>query len=105
MADEGTRPLNNHLANMTSGRLLARNTLLNLAGQTAPLMIAVVAIPLLVRNLGVDRFGLLTIGWALVGSFSLFDLGLGRAMTKLVAERTGRGEVSDVPALVWTTLA
>jgi O-antigen/teichoic acid export membrane protein len=39
------------------------------------------------------------------GYFSFFDLGLGRALTKLAAEHLGRGSVSEVPALVWTAIA
>ena len=43
------------------------------------MMVALATIPALVRRLGTDRFGILTIGWAVLGYFSLFDLGLGRA--------------------------
>ena len=64
------------------GRTIARNTIWNIVGQSLPLLLAVVAIPLLIRRLGVDRFGVLTLAWALVGYFGLFDLGLGRALDK-----------------------
>ncbi len=89
---------------LLSGRLLARNSLWNLLGYGLPLGVAVVAIPPLVSALGTERFGFLAIGWALVGYFSLFDLGLGRALTKLVAERLARREVHDLPQLVGTGL-
>src|SRR5918998_2593407 len=92
-------------SNLTSGRLLARNTIFNFAGQAAPLLVALVAIPLLIEGLGTDRFGVLTLAWIVIGYFSLFDLGLGRALTKLVAERLGTGREDEVPDLVWTGLA
>jgi O-antigen/teichoic acid export membrane protein len=57
---------------------------------------------MLVRALGTDRFGILTLAWALIGYFSLFDFGLGRALTKVVAERTGQGRDDEVPGVVWT---
>jgi O-antigen/teichoic acid export membrane protein len=69
-----------------------------------PLLVAVVAIPPLVNGLGVARFGVLSLAWVFVGYFSLFDFGLGRAMTQLVAERLGRDDESEVPQLVWTAL-
>ena len=69
---------------LTRGSLLARNTLWNLLGQVAPMSVALFAIPMLIRRVGTDRFGILTIAWMVVGYFSLFDLGLGRAMTNLV---------------------
>jgi O-antigen/teichoic acid export membrane protein len=43
------------------GRLLARNTLLNLAGQVILLMVGLVTIPYVVRALGTARFGVLSI--------------------------------------------
>lgn len=44
--------------NLVSGRLLARNTLLNFIGQAVPLLVGVVTIPFIVRGLGTERFGL-----------------------------------------------
>ena len=41
---------NTSLPGLTGGNLLARNTLLNLVGQAAPLLVAVVAIPFIVRG-------------------------------------------------------
>jgi O-antigen/teichoic acid export membrane protein len=67
------------IPNLTSGRLLARNTIWNLIGQLVPLLVGMVAIPPLVRGLGIDRFGLLSLVWVIIGYFSFFDLGLGRA--------------------------
>jgi O-antigen/teichoic acid export membrane protein len=62
-------------------------------------------LPLLTSGLGPERFGVLTLAWAVLGYFSLFDLGLGRATTKIVAEKIGRGEEAMVPPLVWSSLA
>lgn len=90
---------------LISGPRLARNTLWNLVGQGSPLLVAAVAIPILIRQIGVDRYGILSISWMLIGYFSLFDFGVGRALTKFVADRLGTDSESDVPALVWTSLA
>jgi O-antigen/teichoic acid export membrane protein len=46
----------------------------------------------------------LTLAWALIGYASLFDIGLGRALTQLVAKKLGSGEDHEIPALVWTSL-
>ncbi len=55
------------------GRLLARNVIWNLIGNGAPMIVAVFCIPILIRGLGKDRFGVLALAWALVGYASLFD--------------------------------
>src|SRR2546430_6915463 len=94
----------NHNGHLTRGRLLARNTVWNLLGSGAPMLVAVFCIPIIIRELGKERFGVLTLAWALVGYASLFDFGLGRALTQLVAKKLGAGEEREVPNLVWTTL-
>lgn len=86
------------------GRLLARNTAINALGHILPLLIAVVAMPAVVRGLGEDRFGVLSLAWMVLGYFAVFDLGLGRAATKFVAEALGRGDRASVPTLVWTAI-
>ena len=90
--------------NLTSGKRLSRNVFWNIIGTGAPLIVAVIAIPILIDNLGKDRFGVLSIAWMVVGYFSLFDMGLGRALTKLVAEKLGKQQQEEVPSLVLTTL-
>jgi O-antigen/teichoic acid export membrane protein len=89
---------------LTSGRLLARNTLWNLLGQTAALVVAVFTLPILVAQLGPDRLGVLLLIWMLVGYAGLFDLGVGRALTKMAADKIGEGAVAEIPPLFWTSM-
>ena len=99
-----TETARKHNGHLTSGRLLARNTVWNLVGSGGPMVVAIFCIPVLIRELGTDRFGVLTLAWAVIGYAGLFDLGLGRALTQLVAKKLGAGEDRDVPTLVWTSL-
>jgi O-antigen/teichoic acid export membrane protein len=92
------------VSHLTSGRLLARNTVWNLLGQMLPMAVGVVAVPLLIRGMGIARFGILSLAWIVVGYFSLFDLGIGRALTKLVADKLGANEEHSIPPLAWTSL-
>lgn len=84
---------------MTSTRLLARNTAFNLAGQVLPLGVAVVAVPVLLRALGSDRFGILTLAWALIGYFAILDFGVGRALTQAASEAIGIGDTDRLREL------
>ena len=65
---------------------------------------ALVTVPLLIRGLGNERFGILTVGWVVIGYFGLFDFGLGRALTKLVAERLASSDQDGVGELIWTAI-
>ena len=64
---------------------LIKHSFYNLLGLGFPLILAVFCIPILIRELGSANFGLLTLIWAVVSYFGLFDLGLGRALTQLLA--------------------
>src|SRR5256885_12956782 len=88
-----------------AGRALARNALLNLAGQTAPIAAALVSIPIIVRGLGVERFGLLTLAWTLLGYLAVFDLGVGRATVRFGAQRLADADAAGFRSVVWTSLA
>ncbi|MHB8754744.1 MAG: flippase [Candidatus Acidiferrales bacterium] len=89
----------------TGGRLLARNTIWNLIGGGVPMLVAIICIPILIKGLGKDRFGILALAWVIIGYAGFFDLGVGRALTQFVAKKLGAGEERDIPPLVWTSLA
>ena len=94
-----------HGHDLTRGGLLARNVALNLAGWALPAVAALIAVPLLVRGLGDARFGVLALAWTALGYFSIVDLGMGRAVTHAVAERTGQGRESETGRVVRASLA
>ncbi len=79
-------------------RSIARNTILNFGGLSLPLLVGVAVMPIITHNMGATRFGLLGLTLALLEYSGLFDLGLGRATTKHVAEKlaTGEDEISHL---------
>lgn len=76
----------------------------NLGGLAAPLLFAAVSVPVLVKQLGNERFGLLALAWALIGFAGVFDLGIGRATTHLLAHLRGSGRLADVPVVISTAV-
>lgn len=64
----------------------------------------VVTIPYIVKGLGTDGYGILSIAFMVLGYFSIFDLGLSRATVKFVAEHLTPEKVHKVPELVWTSI-
>ena len=87
-----------------SGAKVARNAALNLGGNVVPLMVGVIAIPIIVHRLGIERFGVLAFAWVLLGYAGLFDLGIGRASTKYLAEAIGMRDGARARSIVWTSL-
>jgi O-antigen/teichoic acid export membrane protein len=80
------------------------NSALNFLGQVVVMVIAFVSIPFIVRTLGSERFGLLTLLWMFVGYFTVFDLGVGQAAVKFVSERIGSSDREGAAQVLRTVL-
>lgn len=75
---------------------IIKNTIYNLIGLGTPLLIAIYSIPVLISVLGDDKFGVLTLIWAIVSYLGLLDLGLGRALTLQLAPMIKNRDVDSV---------
>jgi O-antigen/teichoic acid export membrane protein len=80
---------------------IKRNTLINLAGATAPTLISLMIVPLYLRLIGEARFGVLVLVWLVVGYFEFFDFGIGKATSNHMA-RLRDGPTSAREAAFWT---
>jgi O-antigen/teichoic acid export membrane protein len=78
--------------------------LLNLAGHGAPVLAALFAVPVLLRSLGTDRFGVLALAWVVVAFAGVLDLGIGRAVTQMISASTAHGEHQRIGRLLGTAI-
>jgi O-antigen/teichoic acid export membrane protein len=85
-------------------RLLTRNGLINFTGQAVFVLVAAATIPFMIRELGVERFGLLSIAWVAPEYFTFVDLGVGRAAIKYLAEALGKGDKGRMSRLASTAV-
>jgi O-antigen/teichoic acid export membrane protein len=76
----------------------------NLFTQVLVAGVALWAIPIIVRGLSKEGFGLLAIVWAFVGYFTLLDFGVSRAATKYFSEAAGRGSHTEMYNLLWSSV-
>ena len=67
---------------MARNNVLNRGALYNLLGTGIPLLVGLISVPILLKSLGNQTFGLLTLIWTAIGYFGLFDFGIGRALSQ-----------------------
>jgi O-antigen/teichoic acid export membrane protein len=80
---------------------IKRNTLINLTGAVAPMILSLVIVPSYLRLVGEARFGVLVLVWLFVGYFEFFDFGIGKATANHMA-RLREAPVAERAAAFWT---
>jgi len=70
---------------------VSKHTTYNLLGALMPVGIALATVPLYLRIVGPERYGLLSICWLLLGYFGLFDFGISRAVSQRMASLREHG--------------
>jgi O-antigen/teichoic acid export membrane protein len=85
--------------------IVRRFFLFNLAGNILPVLVALVAVPVIAAHAGVERLGALGVVWGVVGYFGFLDFGLSRVVTRRVAlaHELGRlaDELSELRGFLW----
>ena len=81
-----------------------KNSALNVGSQIVVMLVMVAAMPFIVRGLGEVAFALLSLIWTVITYFSLWDLGIGRSVTKFVAEKHASGKTEEVVAIIYQSI-
>lgn len=83
---------------------LVKNALANYGGTVFAFLYGVLLTPFIIRTLGDTLYGTWTVIASITGYLTLFDLGLGSALSKYAAEYENRGEAHIVDQLTSTLL-
>ena len=71
---------------MLVDKKLITNVLHNSYSVILPLIITIVTVPIYLKIIGLERYGVLSVIWLVFGYFGLFDFGLSRATTHALAK-------------------
>ncbi|HZC22172.1 MAG TPA: flippase [Candidatus Binatia bacterium] len=85
-------------------RTVGFNTFCQVSAQLAPAAAAIFSIPILLRHLGPEAYGIVTLFSTVLIYFAMLDLGLGRATTRFIAQSLEAGNREDVGRYFWSSL-
>lgn len=84
-----------------TGRLIARNSLLNLSTGGLVLLLNVAFAPLMLRAFGMEIYGLLAVTWMVLGHLTWLDFGMSAASAKFAARELARSRPDEAAAWTW----
>lgn len=82
---------------------VARHTLVNIASAILPMALGLATVPLFLRTIGGERYGVLAVILALLTYFSFLDLGFGIAVGQRIASLSTKSS-SEPSRILWTAL-
>jgi O-antigen/teichoic acid export membrane protein len=83
---------------------LFKNSFYNTAGGVLRIGLGIITIPLLIRQLGVEEYGLWTLASAVIGVVALAEAGLATATTVFVAQDLGAEDVAGLSQTLTVTV-
>ncbi len=84
---------------------LLKNSTWIIASTGFPLILGFILIPDILDKLGHVKFGILSVIWVIIGYSSIFDLGLGKAVTKITADKIAQRKKRELTEIFYTSIA
>lgn len=86
-----------------TSRRFSGDVTINLVFSLIPIAVTLVSVPLYLDQIGLERYGILTLVWVLTGMLAVFDFGMGTATNYFVARARGTAEAPAAGTVVLTT--
>jgi O-antigen/teichoic acid export membrane protein len=89
---------------MHKGSPVFRNVAYNFLSQVWFLVLPLAASPYIVRHLGADAFGVLSLASAVIGYLAILDLGMGTATIKYIADHYAERDFQSISKVIGTSI-
>jgi O-antigen/teichoic acid export membrane protein len=81
---------------------LLRNVAINFCGLVLPTFVSLVTVPAYIRALGVERYGVVSLVWTLIGYFGVLDLGMSMAAQNHISKALASGDARQGAQVFWS---
>ena len=82
-------------------KAVLKNVWINLLGLILPTFVSLLTVPAYIKLLGVERYGVISLVWALIGYFSVLDLGMSLATENRIAKARAANE-DNIDRIFWS---
>ncbi len=87
---------------MTLTKKILKNTIYNFLGRLWAAIVGILLTPYIVSKLGIERFGVWAIIFAVTGYFSLLDFGVGQSFVRFIANAWGKNDREKINKIIST---
>ncbi|SAK52012.1 lipopolysaccharide biosynthesis related membrane protein [Caballeronia hypogeia] len=83
---------------------MVRNVAINFVGLILPTFVSLATVPAYIRLVGVERYGVVSLVWTLIGYFSILDLGMSMAAQHQIAKAHAAGDIAQRTRVFWSAV-
>lgn len=83
---------------------MVRNVAINFIGLILPTFVSLATVPAYIRLVGVERYGVISLVWTLIGYFSILDLGMSMAAQHQIAKAHAAGDADRRARVFWSAV-
>ncbi|ACR31268.1 oligosaccharide flippase family protein [Burkholderia glumae] len=81
---------------------ILKNVAVNFVGLILPTFVSLVTVPAYIHTLGVDRYGVVSLVWTLIGYFGILDLGMSMAAQNQISKALASGDPQQCERVFWS---
>lgn len=81
---------------------ILKNVSINFIGLILPTFVSLVTVPAYIHALGVERYGVVSLVWTLIGYFGILDLGMSMAAQNHISKALASGDADESARVFWS---
>ncbi|MGH8778551.1 flippase [Paraburkholderia sp.] len=81
---------------------ILKNVAINFFGLVLPTFVSLVTVPAYIKLLGVERYGVISLVWTLIGYFGILDLGMSMAAQNHISKARASDDTSASSRVFWS---
>ncbi|WP_250468640.1 oligosaccharide flippase family protein [Caballeronia sp. GAFFF2] len=83
---------------------MVRNVGINFVGLILPTFVSLATVPAYIHLVGVERYGVISLVWTLIGYFGILDLGMSMAAQHQIAKAHAAGDMAQRAQVFWSAV-